>query len=161
MSEAKSGAGRSLLLHELKLAGSPDDYGYFEMAAGAPEAWDYAGNPYKVVLGPKQPQENRVVLEVGKAEDLGYKMDQEYAIVDRKLMEETGGEKGFKGLRDGEEVVLGRETPGRFQFGETVSRSHVKIACQGDRITFTDLGSTNGTAFGLKRNPTPAPIRRS
>lgn len=53
---------------------------------------------------------------------------------------------GFKGLRDGEKIILGRDsTYDRFNFDTTISRQHVAIQRQGSEIIITDLGSSNGT----------------
>lgn len=58
--------------------------------------------------------------------------------------------RGYKALREGETVILGRRDPGRFSFSRRVSRNHVRIDRErdnaiGDIIHITDLGSTNGT----------------
>ncbi len=52
----------------------------------------------------------------------------------------------FKTLRDGEKVIIGRQYPHRFNLPGSISRSHVEITRDKDRIIITDLGSRNGTS---------------
>lgn len=59
-----------------------------------------------------------------------------------------GDHVGYKALRDGESITLGRTTSydsHRFRFVETVSREHVRLQRDGNDIRITDLDSTNGT----------------
>lgn len=55
--------------------------------------------------------------------------------------------KGYKALRDNEQVEIGRSSPGRFSLGEFVSRHHVRIILDGQYVYVTDLLSTNGTFY--------------
>lgn len=55
-------------------------------------------------------------------------------------------DRGYKGLRDGEEIVLGRKySQGRFEFSPYVSARHVRLSRLGSQVSVHDLGSTNGT----------------
>lgn len=66
-------------------------------------------------------------------------------VVDENNYRPMIGE-GYKALRDGEEIVLGREHyTDRFHFSDEVSDSHVRIARSGQLITLHDLGSQGGT----------------
>lgn len=58
---------------------------------------------------------------------------------------DVNGKVGYKALRDGEEVEIGRANRGRFNLGEFVSRRHVSISLDGHTVSITDLNSTNGT----------------
>lgn len=61
-------------------------------------------------------------------------------------------ETGFKALRDGREVTLGRgHQHGRFDFDRYVSTAHVTLTREGDEVTIRDLESKNGTF--LVKNP--------
>jgi serine/threonine protein phosphatase PrpC len=56
---------------------------------------------------------------------------------------------GFKALRDGERVVLGRESDfGRFNFSNKISRRHVRLTRTGSEVLVEDLSSANGTFIG-------------
>lgn len=59
---------------------------------------------------------------------------------------DSGKNNGFKALRDGETIELGRSsTYDRFNFSDKVSRRHVRLHRDGREIIITDLDSTNGT----------------
>ncbi|MGD9015592.1 MAG: helix-hairpin-helix domain-containing protein, partial [Candidatus Omnitrophota bacterium] len=58
---------------------------------------------------------------------------------------QEGNPNGFKALRDGEVVDIGRNNPGRFNLNNLASREHLRVQRQGDRIILTDLNSRNGT----------------
>ncbi|MCA9384060.1 FHA domain-containing protein, partial [Candidatus Dojkabacteria bacterium] len=51
----------------------------------------------------------------------------------------------YKGLREGQKVILGRVDQSRFAFDQTVSRRHVEVSLKDGRVNVIDLGSTNGT----------------
>lgn len=60
---------------------------------------------------------------------------------------------GFKGLRDGETVILGRQyLQDRFHFSSDVSGEHAVITRSGTQIAIRDLSSQNGT-FLLTTQP--------
>jgi len=80
--------------------------------------------------------------------DLGESWSVDYLIIDpNNFGWDAQGGTGYKGLGDGETVVLGRHISnrGRFNFSDTVSRAHVQIKRFGDSVEITDLDSTNGT----------------
>lgn len=67
-------------------------------------------------------------------------------VIDPATYSRRGEAYGYKGLRDGETIILGRKSDyGRFDFPQIVSREHVSISRSGNKITVQDLGSTNGT----------------
>lgn len=122
-----------------------------------PEALNYRQTgPLQVDLGGK-------VLEVRSVQDippglmkqLGLSPEVGYFILD------PSSPRGFKGLRDGEMVQIGRNSSHRFELGPNVSRTHVRIARKGDQITVEDLGSRYGTEVrpaepGMKKTLAPA-----
>ncbi len=75
---------------------------------------------------------------------IGLRGREGYYIIDENI-ENLTETTGFKALRDGETVVIGREIPGRFNLNKSISRRHIQIKREGDNITITDLGSVNGT----------------
>ncbi|MFC1646351.1 FHA domain-containing protein, partial [Candidatus Omnitrophota bacterium] len=100
----------------------------------------------QVTLAPET--EQPVLLKVVKYEDLPQALKEKgvnqavgYFIVDNNG--------GFKGLRNNEEVIIGRNNPGRFVLNDYVSRRHIKIRRTGDIIRITDLGSSNKTHVEL------------
>lgn len=123
------------------------------------------GLPFHLVLTPGNSANEQFKLEVGRFEDLklsGSRPDVDFVIADRELAELKRGLVGIKGLRDGETVVIGRDTLNeRFNFPERVSRRHVEIRREksgnDDLIFFKDLGSTNGTVV-IVRAPIDTPI---
>lgn len=85
------------------------------------------------------------ILEIGHPNQLGTgNANVDCLIVDQEKFD-PAKMKGFKGLRDGEVVILGRENHyGRFDFNDAVSRMHVEITRKENIITIRDL-SRNGT----------------
>ncbi|MDI6758532.1 MAG: metallophosphoesterase [Candidatus Omnitrophota bacterium] len=76
--------------------------------------------------------------------NLGLNLTVEYFIV------EEGSEipiesVGFKGLRNGETVDIGRNNPGRFTLNTFISRNHIRIQRKDNTVILEDLNSTNGT----------------
>lgn len=60
---------------------------------------------------------------------------------------------GFKLIREGESVTLGRGTyKGRFTMPDTVSRQHAEISYTDGVLTLTDLGSANATFASSRLN---------
>ncbi len=60
---------------------------------------------------------------------------------------------GYKGLRDGERLVLGREsTYRRFHFDDSISPEHVSITRTGTDIVIEDLNSVEGTSLITQRS---------
>lgn len=75
-------------------------------------------------------------------------------VVDRNQYD-IAARKGYKGLRVGERIVLGRSHHlGRFEFSPHVSLRHVSLYRNGDDIEITDLDSTNGTYIARPRPDT-------
>lgn len=108
-------------------------------------------SPIRVIIGDQE-------LEIGKPTDLGGLPDDhtwkaDCIIIDRKYLTSTNAALGYKGVRDGEAVILGRESAHRFRFGEKVSRVHVGIKREGDILTIKDLNSTNGTTVVVNNPP--------
>ncbi len=83
---------------------------------------------------------------VNPIRDLGedeYNVD--YIVIDPSNYDPTNN-KGYKGLWDGQDVVLGRDsTYDRFKFSDYVSRQHVLLRRCGEQLFIEDLKSTNGT----------------
>jgi len=75
--------------------------------------------------------------------EMGLNPDIEYFIVDEGSEKLSGG--GFKGIRDGETVGIGRNNPGRFMLNPLISRDHISIKRKGNIIIVEDFNSTNGT----------------
>ncbi len=63
------------------------------------------------------------------------------------LVRDPVDHKQFKGLREGENVILGRDEGrhGRFEMPPEVSRLHVALSLNGGKLTILDLESENGT----------------
>jgi len=72
------------------------------------------------------------------------------------IVEESSGipleSVGFKGLRDGETVDIGRNNPGRFTLNMLISRNHIRIQRRGNAIILEDLNPTNGTIIELNES---------
>lgn len=103
--------------------------------------------PIKLTLSPNM--EGSLTLWIYKFEDIPDTWPVKYRInrnVGYFIVKENGPADEYKGLRDGEEVILGRYNPGRFEgFGSGfISRSHVKISRKKDTIVIEDT-STHGT----------------
>ncbi len=97
-------------------------------------------------------------LQIVESErDLGESWNVDYLIVEPAALDGHGGV-GFKGVGDGESVVLGRgHEYGRFRFPREVSRDHVRITRRGTDFEIEDLGSTNGTYLETAP-PRPRPV---
>jgi protein phosphatase len=100
----------------------------------------YLGNQHLRIVSPER--------------DLEEAWNIDYLVIDEGLFDESDGKAGFKGIGDGEEIVLGRSSKyGRFHFLRNVSREHVRITRSGDEFTIADLGSLNGTFLKNKKQP--------
>lgn len=116
----------------------------YDLSGGKEMAIAYGGKPIKIVLPAGQ------VLEIGDRRGLNIKnFNVDFLIIDRSDLTASSYQSGFKGLREGERVVLGRENPGRFKFLPKVSRHHLEIRREKDRIIIRDLNSTNGTKIEI------------
>ena len=84
-----------------------------------------------------------------EAASLGINKDVGYFIIDPSRL---GKGAGYKGLRDGEVVALGRDSPQRFEGlsdDKFISRQHLTIRRSGDDILIEDH-STHGTSVGFQ-----------
>jgi hypothetical protein len=97
---------------------------------------EYPGEPIDIYLGDKYLQ----IVDVRN--DKAWNAD--YLVIDPEG-------KGYKGIRENEPVVLGRQSPYRFEFPQTVSRLHLKIELVGGKLIIEDLDSTNGTIVEIKK----------
>lgn len=112
----------------------------YDLSGGKEITLDYKGKPIKITLPSGQ------ILEIGDQKGLnmeGWNVD--FMIIDRDDLVRSNKQSGFKGLREGEIVILGRQAPGRFSFAANVSRQHLEIRREKGRIIIRDLKSTNGT----------------
>lgn len=87
-------------------------------------------------------------LSPGELSGGGYSLNPETDVLVVTKEFDVGADKGFKGLRDGERILIGRDQPGRFEFDKGVSRDHAAIRREGDTVFVTDRRSTNGTLAG-------------
>lgn len=102
---------------------------------------NYEGIPVEVFVG-------TTILRIGKPKDLGIREDPEpdkFNIIDVKRLAETNATQGRVRLRDGGAVILGRTSTFGFRFGPDVSRLHVGIKSQGNKLVIKDLNSRLGT----------------
>jgi hypothetical protein len=97
---------------------------------------EYPGEPIDIYLGDKHLQ----IVDVRN--DKAWNAD--YLVIDPEG-------RGYKGIRENEPFILGRHSPYRFEFPQTVSRLHVKINLVGGKLIIEDLGSTNGTIIEIKK----------
>jgi protein phosphatase len=78
-------------------------------------------------------------------------------VIDRDQYD-IDAQKGYKGLRTGERITLGRAHHlGRFSFNKHVSLRHVSLYRHGDNLEITDLDSTNGTYVARPLDATETP----
>lgn len=116
-----------------------------DLSGGKAISLPYQGRPIQLQLS-----RSGAPLEIGRVEDLNVNIDLKRANVDflilqRAIFEASKATEGFKGLRDGETVEIGKLNPGRFALLPTVSRHHVLVERDGLEIGIRDLDSTNGT----------------
>lgn len=110
------------------------------MSGGKEVAITYEGKPIKIILPSGQ------VLEIGDWRTFNmHGSNVDFLIINRKELTTSNFQAGFKGLREGERVVLGRQNPGRFRFADNVSRQHLEIRREKGKIIIRDLNSKNGT----------------
>jgi hypothetical protein len=73
----------------------------------------------------------------------------DFLLISPEDWDRSSMEKGFKGVRFGEDMVFGRSDPKiakRFALDSAVSRQHFRLSLQYEGLTIEDLDSTNGTA---------------
>lgn len=101
---------------------------------------EYPGIPIILNLGGKFFQ----IIDVRKNED--YNAD--FLLID-ETFDQYFPEKGFKGIRENEPFLIGRNYPWRFNLPNTVSRVHAKIELKNGKLIIEDLHSTNGTILEI------------
>ena len=121
---------------------SPDDNARYRLKANSPKKVSYKrGAPIIIKAASKEFQilsyKDLLINNPTIAKKLN--PDIEYYLID------PGNDNGFKAIRNREEIVLGRDSPGRFSLTEDVSRMHFKIKREKDKFIIQDLDSTNGT----------------
>ena len=95
----------------------------------------------------------RIVDPIRDLGQHGWNVD--YLVIDPNDYEPEGN-RGYKGLWEGEDIRLGREYThdGRFEFSGHVSRAHVLLRLKGRELEIVDLNSTNGTYRLIPRRQT-------
>lgn len=113
------------------------------------EVFDLTNGPIDIFLNKEH------LLIVDPARDLSHESRQDLNVgigcfvIDPETLD-VRNDRGFKAIRDGESIVLGRnpENQHRFSFDEKTSRRHVMITRVGAEVRVKDLGSLNGTFIG-------------
>lgn len=109
---------------------------------------DIESQPHELSLGDHRLQIVDPRFDLSPAERSNLNPLVNCLVIDPQTFDPTAGI-GFKALRDGERIVLGRDCDyGRFEFGDKVSRRHVRITREGDEVIVEDLRSMNGTFIG-------------
>jgi len=104
---------------------------------------EYPGSPIDVYLADKRLQ----IIDVRN--DPGWNAD--YLLIDPTTFDPRNPTTGYKGIREGESFIIGRNNPWRFEFPNTVSRKHLEIGLRGGKLIIEDLGSTNGTTVEFEK----------
>ena len=100
------------------------------------------GSTYMTIVDPSRD------LSPGDLRGRRHRLDPEIGALIITEGFDIDADKGFKGLRDGELVLIGRDQPGRIELDYGVSRDHAAIGRKGDTVFVTDRRSTNGTLAG-------------
>ena len=104
---------------------------------------DYTGSPIDVYLADKHLK----IIDTRHIPSL----HAEYLLIDPLVVSDVHTmTDGYKGIREGEHFVIGRNNPHRFTLQPTVSRQHCRIGLENGRIIIEDLGSKNGTTVKIK-----------
>lgn len=143
--------------HHYEAERRPLDHEVFDLGAG-PVAFSMSDHELQIVVP-------------GRDIESGWNVD--CLVVDPETYDHATG-KGYKGLRDGEAFILGREFEhdGRFDFSPYVSGRHLRVSRSGNRVRLLDLDSTNGTyllvhnddqrtteeQIPTQHEPTPTPV---
>jgi hypothetical protein len=81
----------------------------------------------------------------------------DYLLIDPAAFDPMYPTRGFKGIRENEPFLLGRDYPWRFELPDTVSRTHLRIELLKNRkLIIEDLNSTNGTVVVVERPRWPS-----
>jgi len=104
---------------------------------------EYSDMPIDIFLADKHLQ----IIDV--REDLRWNAD--YLLIDPNTFDQMDPTEGYKGIRENEPFVIGRQNPLRFKFLDTVSRNHLKIELKNGQLILEDLRSTNGTVINLEK----------
>lgn len=97
---------------------------------------EYPGKPIDVFLANQRFQ----IIEAGPP-----LFNVPFILADSQTFNPKNPTTGFKGLWEGKEIPFGRNYPYRFQYSPEVSREHLSITVEGNKITIKDLNSTNGS----------------
>jgi|GEM_PF-1307806 len=139
-----------LALEELR-----DTLGVYEKET-SPERYELKGS--KVIIDPGMLVEiylaNKRLQIIDVRDDPRWNAD--YLLIDPVTFDQTNPTEGFKGIRENEPFILGRDYPWRFKFPDTVSRAHLKIELKNGKLIIEDLNSTNGTVIEVIKPRRPS-----
>lgn len=104
---------------------------------------NYPGMPITLNLG------NKIFKIIDVKENEDYNAD--FLLID-ETFDQYFPQIGFKGIREKEFFIIGRNYPWGFELPDTVSRTHAKIGLEKGKIVIEDLNSTNGTIIEILRS---------